>query len=371
MSGKDPFQRTANPPVERGSTVLLERAADLYRTDMVNYGRAGLSAQDAVKAMFTARAGGAGCSLFPSGLQACGAALLALTKAGDHILVTDSAYIPTRRFCDVVLKRFGVATEYYDPRIGAGIAQAIRPATALVYLESPGSVTMEVQDVPAIAAAVREAGVLSVIDDTWAGCSRLKPLALGVDAAVHSATKYPSGGSDVFMGAITSRTPELAARIETHARVMGASVSAEDAYLVARSFQTLDVRLDRHEASALAVADWLAKRPEVLRVLHPARSDHPDHALWARDFTGATGLFSAVFRPLSEGQAHAFLDALEVFGLGFSFGGFESLALWCDPQLKRNHADWSREGSVMRFSIGLEPVDALIADLEKGFAALA
>jgi cystathionine beta-lyase len=232
-------------------------------------------------------------------------------------------------------------------------------------------VTFEVQDVPAIAQAAHATGALVVIDDTWAACSRMKPFALGADVIVHSATKYPSGGSDVFLGAIISRTAELAARIEAHARMSGASVSADDAYTVARSFQTLNVRLDRHEKSALAVADWLALRPEVVRVLHPARADHPDHALWARDFTGSSGLFSAVFRRLSEDEACAFLDALEVFGLGFSYGGFESLALWCDPQIVRNHADWSREGSVMRFSIGLEPVDALIADLERGFAALA
>jgi cystathionine beta-lyase len=370
MSEKRPFQRTPNPPVEKASTVLVERGADLYRSDVVNYGRAGLAAHDGLKAAILERSGGAGCTLLSSGLQACATALFALTKAGDHILVTDSVYIPTRRFCDQILARFGVETEYYEPRIGAGIAELIRPNTAVVYLESPGSLTLEVQDVPAIAAAARAAGVLSVIDDTWAAYARMKAFALGVDVTVHSATKYPSGGSDVFLGAIVSRTPELAARIETQSRLMGASVSAEDAYLVSRSLHTLEARLDRHEASALAIADWLAGRPEVARVLHPARADHPDHALWARDFTGSSGLFSALLKANSTAQAHAFLDALELFGLGFSYGGFESLALWCDPQIKRNHADWSKEGSLFRFSIGLEPVEALIADLERGLATL-
>lgn len=370
MSEKPPFRRTANPPVEKASTVLVERGADLYRSDVVSYGRAGLAAHDALKAAFLARTGGAGCTLLSSGLQACATALTALTKSGAHILVTDNVYIPTRRFCDQILSRFGVDTEYYEPRIGAGVGALIRPNTALVYLESPGSLTLEVQDVPAMTAAARAAGVVTVIDDTWAACSRMKPLALGADFAVHSATKYPSGGSDLFLGTIVSRTPELAARIELNARSAGVSVSAEDAYLVARSLHTLEARLDRHEASALVVADWLAGRREVARVLHPARADHPDHALWRRDFTGSTGLFSALLHPISEAQAHAFLDAFKVFGLGFSYGGFESLALWCDPQLKRDHADWSKEGSLFRFSIGLEPVEDLIADLERGLAAL-
>lgn len=371
MSPKGPFRRTANPPVERASTVLVERAEDLYRPDRVNYGRAGLAAHDELRAAVLARTGGAGCTLVSSGLAACTTALAALTKAGDHILVTDSVYIPTRRFCEQTLKRFGVETAYYEPHVGAGIAEQIRPNTALVYLESPGSLTLEIQDVPAVAAAARAAGAVSVIDDTWAGMSRLRPFALGVDVAVHAATKYPSGGSDVFLGTVTSASAELAARIETHARCAGASVSPDDAYVVARSLHSLDARLDRHEASARAIADWLADRPEIARVLHPAREDHPDHALWLRDFTGATGLFTVLFKPLPEARLYAFLDALEVFALGFSFGGFESLALWCDPQITRNHAEWKEQGPLVRFSIGLEPVEALIADLEHGFAALA
>jgi cystathionine beta-lyase len=368
---KPPYRRTANPPVERASTVLMPRARDLYDDSKVNYGRSGLAAHDDLKTAWLARTGGVGCTLVSSGLQACALALQALTKAGDHVLVTDSVYIPTRRYCDHTLSRYGVETEYYDPRIGARIAELIRPNTALVYLESPGSLTLEIQDVPAIAEAARAKGVVTIIDDTWSAGSRLKPLALGVDVAVHSATKYPSGGSDIFLGAVVSASASLAARIAHQAKVNGASVSPDDVYVVSRSLHTLEARLAQHEASALQIADWLAKRPEVARVLHPARADHPDHALWRRDFTGSTGLFSIFLRDASTRKAEAFLDALEVFGLGFSFGGFESLALWCDPQLKRNHADWSKAGALMRFSIGLEPVEALIEDLERGFAAMA
>ncbi len=371
MSEKPRFRRTANPPVERASTVLVQSARDLYNSEVVSYGRSGLAAQDALKAELMARTGAAGCSLFSSGLEACASALQALVKAGDHVLMTDSVYIPTRRYCDTTLARFGVETEYYDPRIGAGISSLIRKNTAVVYMESPGSVTFEIQDVPAIAAAARAGGAVSVIDDTWSALSRLRPIELGVDVVAHSATKYPSGGSDVFLGAVLSRTPEIAERIAFQSKVNGASVSPEDAYLVLRSLQSLEARLAQHEASALKIAEWLGGRPEVSLVLHPAHPDHPDHALWKRDFTGSTGLFSVVFKKVPDRKAHAFLDALDVFGLGFSYGGFESLALWCDPQIKRDHADWSKEGVVMRFSIGLELADALIADLERGFAAMA
>ena len=370
MSGSDGFRRTANPPLERASTVLVEHARDLYNPSIVSYGRGGLGVHDDLKAAILARTGGHGCTLVSSGLHACTLAISALSKAGAHILVTDSAYIPTRRFCDGALKRFGVETEYFDPHIGAGVVELIRENTALVYLESPGSLTLEIQDVPAIAGAARDKGVASVIDDTWSAMTYLKPLALGVDVAVHAATKYPSGGSDVFLGTITSASKPIADRIATHAAHVGCSVSPDDAYVVLRSLHTLDARLAQHQASALSVANWLAERPEVARVIHPARADHPDHALWRRDFSGASGLFTVVFEPISVEQAHAFLDALEVIALGFSFGGFESLALWCDPQIKRDHADWTQGGPLMRFSIGLEPVEALIADLERAFAAL-
>ena len=371
MSAGPGFRRTANPPIERASTVLIERAKDLYNPDVPSYGRGGLAVADDLKAAFAERCEGAGTSLVSSGLQACTTALEALTKAGDHVLITDSVYIPTRRFCDQTLKRFGVETTYYDPRIGAGIAELIRPNTSVVYLESPGSLTLDIQDVPAIVDAARAKGATTIIDDTWAALTYFKPLTLGVDVSVHAATKYPSGGSDVFLGAIVSRTSDLAKTIATHVRNVGASVSPDDAYAVLRSMHTIDARLAQHQASARALADWLAERPEIARVLHPARPDHPDHALWARDFTGASGLFSIVLKTAVPEEAYAFLDALEVFGLGYSFGGFESLALYCDPQLGPRKGDRTDQGALIRFSIGLEPVDLLKADLEKALAALA
>ncbi|MGD2132911.1 MAG: cystathionine beta-lyase [Maricaulaceae bacterium] len=370
MSGKRPFRRTANPPIERGSTVLIERAEDLYRTDIQTYGRVGLAAQDALREEIMARTGAAACTLVSTGLQACTLALLSLTKSGDHVLAPDSVYGPTRRFCENMLSRLGAEVEFYKPRIGGDIAKLIRKNTSIIYLESPGSLTLDVQDVPAIVERARAAGIVSIIDDTWGGMSRFAPLKLGVDVAVHAATKYPSGGSDVFLGSISSREAKMGADIAAYAKTFGAGVSPEDAYLVLRSMHSLEARLAQHEASAHAVAQWLSERAEVRRVIFPGREDHPDHAIWSRDFTGSTGLLAAVFAEKTEAKINAFLNALEVFGLGFSFGGFESLALWSDPQLRRNHADWSGEGALMRFSIGLEPVDELTADLERGFKAM-
>jgi len=370
MSDEPPFRRTPNPPVERASTVLIERAEDLYGQEPPPYGRFGHTVHRDLRAAFTKLAGGADTTLVSSGLQACTSAILALVKAGDHVLISDSVYGPNRGFCQTTLKRLGVQAEFYDPHMGADIANLMRPNTTLVFLESPGSLTLEIQDVPAITAAAHAAGALTVIDDTWSGGVFLKPLALGVDVVAHAATKYPSGASDVFLGAIISREAHVAARIQHYARATGACVSPDDAYLVLRGMHTLELRLAQHQESALALTDWLAARPEIDRAIYPARADHPDHALWRRDFTGASGLFSVVFTPMSRDRINGFLNALEVIALGFSFGGFESLAIVCDPQLRRDHADWTSGGPLVRFSVGLEPVDVLIADLQRGFAAL-
>ena len=371
MTKKTPFQRTANPPVERASTVLLEHASDLYRNDIKTYGRLGLAAHDALREEILKRTGGVACALVSTGLQACTLSLLAVSRSGGHALIPDTAYGPTRRFAENMLPRLGVETEFYAPGIGAGISELIRENTSVVYMESPGSLTLEIQDVRAIAEAARARGAVSVIDDTWGAMTCFRPLELGVDLAVHAATKYPSGGSDVFLGSITAREAKLGAAIAAYVKTFGASVSADDAYTVLRSMRSLDARLARHEASAHAVAQWLSERDEVVRVIFPGRPDHPDHTLWQRDFKSSSGLLAAVFKTQPEAKIHAFLDALEVFGIGFSFGGFESLALWSDPQLKRNHADWSAEGNLMRFSIGLEPVAELTEDLERGFKAMA
>jgi len=370
MSDEPPFRRTPNPPVERASTVLIARAEDLYGMEPPPYGRFGHTVHRDLCAAFTKLAGGADTTLVSSGLQACTTAILALVKSGDHVLISDNVYGPNRGFCQTALKRLGVDAEFYDPHIGANIASLMRPNTTLVFLESPGSLTLEIQDVPAITAAARAGGALSVIDDTWSGGVFLKPLALGVDVVAHAATKYPSGASDVFLGAIIAREAHVTARIRHYARSTGAHVSPDDAYLVLRGMRTLEMRLAHHQASALALTDWLAARPQIARVIYPARADHPDHAIWRRDFTGASGVFSVEFAPMSRERINAFLNALQVIALGFSFGGFESLAILCDPQLKRDHANWDTAGPLVRFSVGLEPVDELIADLERGLAAL-
>lgn len=368
MTAKGP--RTPNPPVTRASTILLGQAADLYRTDIRVYGRFGHEVHDGLKSELCALEGAEACALAPSGLAAVTAALMGLCQAGDHVLVTDACYRPTRRLAES-LSRFGIEAEFYEPRIGGRIVERLRPSTRAVLVESPGSLTFEVQDIPAIAAAAHAQGALVLVDDAWSGGVCLKPLALGADVAILPLTKYPSGGSDVFLGAALSRDAELGGAIARHVRETGTAVSSDDAYLALRGLRTLGLRMARHQESGLAVARWLEARPEVARVLHPGLASHPDHALWRRDFSGASGLFGVVLRPACERKVHAFLDALTAFGLGFSYGGYESLALWCDPQLLRTAAPWTGEGPLLRFSIGLEPVEALIADLAAGFAAMA
>lgn len=359
-----------NPPIERASTLLLPTAADVYRSDVVTYGRHGVRVHQALKDAFCALEGGAACALAPSGLNAIATGLMAFAGAGDHVLVTDSAYAPTRRIATDTLPRFGVEAEFYDPRAGAEIADRLKPNTKAILLESPGSLTFEIQDVPAIAKAAQAKNVVTLIDNTWSAGLALKPLALGVDVALHSATKYPSGGSDVFLGAMVARSEALGVKLAAHVRNTGVAVSPDDAYLVLRSMRSLEARFQAQSTTARTLADWLAARPHVARVLHPALESHPDHALWTRDFTGAASVFGVVLKPAETAQVNAFLDALTVFGLGFSYGGFESLALHCDPQLKRDVVPWSAEGPLLRFAVGLEPLDDLIADLERGFEAL-
>ncbi len=362
---------TVNPPVERASTRLMARAADLYRGEgAASYGRHGHRVHQTLRAAFTDLEGGADCALTPSGVAAMTAAMMAVCDAGDHLLVSDSVYGPTRRTAFRTLKRFGVEAEAYDPRIGADIATLMRDTTAAVVLESPGSLTFEVQDTPAIANVAAARGVTTILDNTWSGGVFLKPLSLGVDISVNAATKYPSGASDVFMGAVVSRTRETAAKVGAFVREAGLSTSPDDAYLVLRGMRTLALRMERHDATARALAEWLSRRPDVARVVHPAFANHPDHALWTRDFTGAGGLFGVVLKPAPKPAVLAFLDALSVFGLGFSYGGFESLAIHCDPQLLRQASEPALEGPLIRLAVGLDPLEALTADLDRGFAAL-
>jgi cystathionine beta-lyase len=358
--------QTVAPPLQRGSTVLLPDARSLYDYSQTSYGRLGLSMQAALAEAIGELEGAPPARLFPSGLAAITGTLQALLESGDEVLMAGCAYGPSRRFCDGVLKRYGVSTRYFLAAAGAEeVMTMVGPATRLILLESPVSLTFEMQDVPAIAAAARERGVLTVIDNTWGVGLLYEPLALGVDVSVQALTKYVGGHSDVFMGAACSRDPGLLARIDAFLRDFGLGVSPDDAYFMLRGLRTLEVRLKRHGENALKVAEWLKVQPEARQVLCPALPGAPGHDLWKRDFKGLNGLFGVVLAPAAEARVEAFIDALQLFGLGFSWGGFESLAIHCDPQLKLRPDRPRFEGPVVRLHVGLEDPEDLIADLRQ------
>ena len=338
----------------------------------MSYGRQGLVTQEALCAALAELEHAEDVRVFSSGAAAVSAAILAVVSAGDEVLLADSVYGPTRRFATAFLGRFGVSARFYDPRTRPeALAALFTPATRAVVMESPGSLTFEVQDAPGIAAACRAAGVLSLIDNTWAAGLLFKPLDHGIDISIQALTKYVAGHADVFMGSVAVRDPALARKLDALIHDLGAAVSPDDAYTVLRGLRTLQVRLERHGAAGLEVARWLETRPQVARVLHPGLPSSPDHALWRRDFTGACGLFGLVLQPSPAGAANAFLDALQLFGLGFSWGGFESLAVSCDPQLKRTAARPDLPGPLIRLHVGLEDAGDLTLDLERGLAAFA
>ena len=364
--------RTVGPAIQKGSTVLLPNAAALYDDDLVTYGRAGLSAQAALIEGLKALEGAQAVTLYPSGVAAIAGALLAVLKAGDEILVVDNAYKPTRRFCDQVLKRFGVTTRYFDARTAPETLLAgASERTALILMESPGSLSFEMQDVPRIAELARARGILTAIDNTWSAGLLFRPLAHGVDLSIQALTKYVGGHSDVFMGSVAVNDPILARTLASHVDNLGWAVSGDDAYTMLRGLRTLPLRLARHGASGVEIARWLGEQPEVKGLLHPALPGHPDHALWTRDYSGACGLFGFTLRPAPQTAVDAFLNTLRLFGLGFSWGGFESLAISCDPQLKvrSHHGDYG--GPLMRLHVGLEDPEDLIADLRHGLDAFA
>ncbi len=364
--------RTVGPPIVKGSTVLLPDAASLYDTTRPTYGRGGLTTQEALMSALADLEGAAEVRLFPSGLAAMTGAMLAVLKVGDEVLVTEAAYKPTRRFCDHVLHRFGVGVRYYPPRTAPEALVAMAgPATRLIVMESPGSLTMELQDAPAIAHLARARGILTLMDNTWAAGLYFKPLAHGLDISVQALTKYVGGHADVFMGGAAANNPALCKALDQAIWDFGWAVAPEDAYQMLRGLRTLSTRMTRHQESGLAVATWLADQPAVAEVLHPALPASPDHALWRRDYTGAAGLFSVVLKPCSTRAVHAFLNALQVFGLGFSWGGFESLALNADPQFDVRAGGSPFGGAVVRLNIGLEDPGDLIDDLRRGFDALA
>ena len=366
-----------NPPVWRASTILYDDVAHLKRGTTTNrdgdlfYGRRGTPTQWALaEAISELEPGAAGTMLYPSGVAAVTGALLSVLKPGDHLLMVDSAYDPTRNFCDNFLKGWGVETTYYDPLIGGGIADLIRPNTKAIFMESPGSLTFEVQDVPAIVAAAKAHGCRTLIDNTWATSLNFQGLAHGVDLVMTAATKYLCGHSDVMLGAVTAN-PASFPTLRRTAQVLGQFVGADDSFLVLRGMRTLSLRMQQHATSALKIAAWLEGRPEVARVLHPALPSHLGHALWQRDFSGAGGLFSFVLEGGDDVARAALIDGLDHFGIGYSWGGYESLALPVDPRKYRTATQWTAEGPVVRLSIGLEDADDLIADLEAGLIRFA
>jgi cystathionine beta-lyase len=366
---------TVNPPVYHASTIIYETLESLrndpkpLRKGKTQYGRAGTPTNFALEEAIAGLEGGYGALTLPSGLAAIAGAFLSLVKSGDHILVTDAAYYPTRAFCDDILAGFGVEVTYYDPCTGAGIGDLIRANTRLVFTESPGSLTFEVQDIPAIAEVAHKAGALVLMDNTWGSPLFCKPFALGADLSIHAGTKYIVGHSDAMLGLIVTGK-ELYDRVRLGTQRLGYAAAPDDSYLALRGFRTLGVRLERHQATALRLAEWLQGRPEVARVMHPALPGDPGHALWKRDFTGSSGLFGLVLEPCSDDALAAMLDHMELFSMGYSWGGYESLIIPTQPAKLRSATRWDHAGPSLRIHAGLEAVEDLIADLEAGFARL-
>lgn len=359
-----------NPPVVHGSTVLYPTAEDFHahRAEFT-YGRHGNPTTHALQDVLMALEGPqcAGVGLAPSGLAAISTTLLAVAKAGDHILVCDNAYRPTRNFCNGMLSRYGVETTYFDPLIGGAIESLFKPNTRAVLVEAPGSQSFEMPDVPAIAAVAHARGAIVIDDNTWATPLFHRSLELGVDISIQAATKYIGGHSDIMFGTISANAkawPMVAEAI----RLLGVYAGPDDVYLALRGTRTLAVRLERHYRSGLEMAGWLEKRPEVSSVLHPALESNPGHAIWKRDFTGASSLFSIVLKPKPQAAVDAMLNSLTLFGMGASWGGFESLAIPFDCASYRTATKWAPGGPTLRLHIGLENIDDLKADLDRGFA---
>ena len=367
-----------SPPVWRASTILYDDVAHLRRAagssthERLFYGRKGTpTAWSLADALTEMEPGAEGTMLFPSGVAAIACALMAVLKPGDTLLMVDSAYDPTRNFCEHILRNYGIETIYYDPCDTVHLAVHLAGENVrAIFLESPGSLTFEVQDIPAIAAMARDHGVVTLLDNTWATPLYFPALSHGIDISLLACTKYIVGHSDVMMGSVTA-TPDWFAKLRQTAYLLGQMVSPDDAWLAARGLRTLGVRLKQHQDSALAIAHWLKTRPEVARVLHPALPDCPGHDLWRRDFAGSTGLFSFVLNGGDDAARAALIDGLAHFGIGYSWGGFESLALPVDPARYRSATTWAAGGPAIRLHIGLEDPDDLIADLDAGLARFA
>ncbi len=370
-AGRDPhaYFGAVNTPVFRASTILSPTYADRKREKgerEPRYGRRGTPTTFTLEDVLAEIEGADACVLCPSGLSAVTTAILPFVGQGGHVLMADCVYGPARNFATRFLPRYGVSTTFFDPAIGAGIADLIQDNTKIVYLEAPGSQTFEMQDVPAIAKVAHAHGCIVMIDNTWATGLFFKPFEHGCDVSIHAATKYIVGHSDAMLGAITCTEATYGPIRETWG-LLGLAVAPDDVYLATRGVRTMQVRLEQHQKNALEVATWLQSRPEVVRVLYPALGNDPGHAIWKRDFTGASGLFGMILQPASETQLAAFFDGLELFGMGSSWGGYESLLIPADPGSNRTATEWNPPGPLLRLHIGLENPADLMADIEAGF----
>jgi cystathionine beta-lyase len=379
-SGRHPeqYQGAVNPPVYHASTILARSAEEyvarrkawLEEVPGTYYGRFGTPTIEALQEAIAELEGGHRCVVYPSGLAACAGALLAFCGAGDHVLVTDSVYGPTRAFAKGTLRRYGVSATFFDPLVGRGIDALIQPNTRVIFVESPGSLTFEVQDVPAIAEVAHRRAITVVMDNTWATPLYFKPFAHGVDVSVQAATKYIVGHSDAMLGTVTC-TKEAWPRLRASTYELGQTAGPDAVYLGQRGLRTLAARLKMHSANAMALAQWIAKQPEVQRVLYPALPGDPGHTLWQRDFTGASGLFGVVLEPgIAEKALFALIDGLALYGIGASWGGYESLIIPFHPQEGRAMTHWPAHGPCFRIHAGLENGDDLLADLGRGFERL-
>ncbi|SIQ00552.1 cystathionine beta-lyase [Rhizobium sp. RU20A] len=372
--GPDPadYHGFVNPPVVHASTVLFPNARTMEtRAQKYTYGTRGTPTTDALTDAIDALEGSAGTIVVPSGLAAVTVPFLAFLSAGDHALIVDSVYAPTRHFCDTMLTRLGVEVEYYDPAIGEGLSALMRSNTRLVHTEAPGSNTFEMQDIGLVARIAHAGGAVVTMDNTWATPLFFKPLDHGVDISIHAATKYPAGHSDILMGTVSANRQHWS-QLKEASITLGICGAPDDSYQVLKGLRTMGIRLERHQQSTLEIARWLETRDEVARVLHPALESFPGHDLWKRDFKGSSGIFSFVLKaPAADRfkpRAHAFLDALRLFGLGYSWGGYESLAVHVSLA-DRKVTKAPEEGPVIRLQIGLEDVADIRRDIEAGLAA--
>ena len=375
--GRDPHANhgVVNPPVYHASTILFPTLADLEAAENgthpgPTYGRRGTTTAQALEQTVAALDGADRAIALPSGKAAMALAFTAFTRQGDHVLVADNAYGPVRMICGDLLEKFGVETTYFDPRIGSDIHQLMRPNTKMVWCESPGSLTFELCDIPAISVEARKRGIKVGVDNSWASPYYYKPLDHGADIAMQAGTKYLVGHSDAMVGVLSAQQDDFKT-LRHMADALGYHLAPDDCYLALRGIRTLAVRLARHQSNGLALAEYFAKRSEIARVIHPARSDHPDHLLWKRDFKGASGLFAVVLKPgVSHSALAAFTDGLELFGMGYSWGGYESLLMPVRPEKIRTAVPWKEEGKILRVHAGLEDLGDLTHDLDQAFDRL-